>query len=174
MSTIATNRADLGWTDDRVNTLKRMYAEGCSASQIATALGGGATRNAVIGKATRLKLPKRGNNPTKTSSAHARAAKTAERKRVREAVKIVAPKVRVEAPVIPAVVHRLPTKPGTALRTIVDEIEGVPFPRTKTFGVCAWPLWGDDTPADDRRCCGAVTVEGSSYCQMHADRAAGR
>jgi GcrA cell cycle regulator len=166
--------ADLGWTEERVDTLKRMHAEGHSASQIAMALGGGATRNAVIGKATRLKLPKRGNNPTKASSAHARAPKIAERKRVREALKIVPAKVRVEAPIIPAVVHRLPTKPGTALRTIVDEIEGVPFPRTKTFGVCAWPLWGDDTPIDDRRCCGAGTIDGSSYCQMHAGRAAGR
>lgn len=166
--------ADLGWTEERVDTLRRMYAEGCSASQIATALGGGATRNAVIGKATRLKLPKRGNNPTKASSAHARAAKKLQGKRVREAQKIVAAKVRVEAPVIPATVHRLPTRAGSALRTIIDDIEGVPFPRAKTFGVCAWPLWGDDTPIDDRRCCGAGTIDGSSYCQMHADRAAGR
>ena len=39
----------MSWTDDRVETLKRMWGEGQSASQIAKELGG-VTRNAVIGK----------------------------------------------------------------------------------------------------------------------------
>ena len=43
----------MSWTDERVETLKRMWAEGQSASQIAKELGG-VTRNAVIGKVHRL------------------------------------------------------------------------------------------------------------------------
>lgn len=46
------------WTDERVETLKAMWAEGKSASQIAKELGG-ITRNAVIGKVHRLGLSNR-------------------------------------------------------------------------------------------------------------------
>jgi len=48
----------MSWTDDRVETLKRLWAEGQSASQIAKELGG-VTRNAVIGKVHRLGLSNR-------------------------------------------------------------------------------------------------------------------
>ena len=44
------------WTEDRVELLGRLWGEGLSASQIAAALGGGVTRNAVIGKVHRLGL----------------------------------------------------------------------------------------------------------------------
>lgn len=43
------------WSDERVATLRKLWAEGLSASQIAKQLGG-VTRNAVIGKADRLGL----------------------------------------------------------------------------------------------------------------------
>src|SRR5690606_14259054 len=43
----------MSWTEERVETLKRMWGEGQSASQIAKELGG-VTRNAVIGKVHRL------------------------------------------------------------------------------------------------------------------------
>jgi GcrA cell cycle regulator len=44
------------WTDERVVSLKRMHAEGLSASKIAKTLGHGCTRNAVMGKVHRLRL----------------------------------------------------------------------------------------------------------------------
>ena len=44
------------WTTERVDLLTRLWAEGLSARQIAMKLGGGVTRNAVIGKAHRLNL----------------------------------------------------------------------------------------------------------------------
>lgn len=44
------------WTDERVSLLRQMWANGQSASQIAKALGGNITRNAVIGKVHRLGL----------------------------------------------------------------------------------------------------------------------
>lgn len=50
--------ASVTWTDDRIETLKSLWAEGLSASQIAARLGG-VTRNAVIGKAHRLGLKSR-------------------------------------------------------------------------------------------------------------------
>ena len=53
----------MSWTDERVETLKRMWADGQSASQIAKELGG-VTRNAVIGKVHRLGLSNRGGPET--------------------------------------------------------------------------------------------------------------
>ena len=51
------------WTEDRVAILREMYAAGFTASRIAERIGGGVTRNAVIGKAIRLGLPRRGPSP---------------------------------------------------------------------------------------------------------------
>ena len=45
----------MGWTDERVEILKKLWLDGLSASQIAKQLGG-VTRNAVIGKVHRLGL----------------------------------------------------------------------------------------------------------------------
>ncbi|MDO5706230.1 MAG: GcrA family cell cycle regulator [Paracoccus sp. (in: a-proteobacteria)] len=52
----------MSWTDERVETLKRMWGEGQSASAIAKELGG-VTRNAVIGKVHRLGLSNRNEEP---------------------------------------------------------------------------------------------------------------
>lgn len=48
----------MSWTDDRVALLKKLWGEGKTAAEIASELGG-VTRNAVIGKAHRLKLSNR-------------------------------------------------------------------------------------------------------------------
>jgi len=48
----------MGWTDERIATLRKMWEGGSTASEIATALGG-VSRNAVIGKAHRLGLKAR-------------------------------------------------------------------------------------------------------------------
>lgn len=62
------------WSDERVEKLKKMWAEGQSASQIAKELGG-VTRNAVIGKVHRLGLSNRtgsgGGNASETTGAGA-------------------------------------------------------------------------------------------------------
>ncbi|MCO4847300.1 MAG: GcrA cell cycle regulator [Yoonia sp.] len=60
----------MSWTDERVETLKKMWGEGQSASQIAKELGG-VTRNAVIGKVHRLGLSNRAGSG---GSAAAKAA----------------------------------------------------------------------------------------------------
>lgn len=57
----------MSWSDDRISTLKKMWQQGKSASEIAEKLGG-VTRNAVIGKAHRLGLSGR-PSPIKPVSA---------------------------------------------------------------------------------------------------------
>lgn len=51
--------ADAGnvWTDERLQKLRELWAEGLSISQIGEALG--VSRNAIAGKAHRMELPKR-------------------------------------------------------------------------------------------------------------------
>ena len=49
-------RHNAEWTEGRIAKLTELWGSGSSASQIATALNCGFTRNAVIGKVTRLKL----------------------------------------------------------------------------------------------------------------------
>ena len=48
----------MSWTEERIEHLKKMWADGATASQIADELGG-VSRNAVIGKAHRLGLEQR-------------------------------------------------------------------------------------------------------------------
>ena len=48
--------AGLTWTKERIELLTKLWTEGLNASQIAAELGGGLTRNAVLGKAHRLGL----------------------------------------------------------------------------------------------------------------------
>ena len=45
----------MSWTEEKVNKLKELWGKGNTASQIAAIIGG-ISRNAVIGKAHRLKL----------------------------------------------------------------------------------------------------------------------
>lgn len=63
----------MSWTDERIETLKRLWSEGHSASQIAGELGG-VSRNAVIGKVHRLKLESRIKAPSAPAAAAAPAA----------------------------------------------------------------------------------------------------
>ena len=58
----------MGWTDERVELLKKLWADGLSASQIAAELGG-ITRNAVIGKVHRLGLSGRAKSPSSSAPA---------------------------------------------------------------------------------------------------------
>ena len=69
----------MSWTDERVETLKKLWIDGLSASQIAKQLGS-VTRNAVIGKVHRLGLAGRAtpSRPAKRPTRPARPAVVAE------------------------------------------------------------------------------------------------
>ena len=69
----------MSWTDERVETLKKMWGEGQSASQIAKELGG-VTRNAVIGKVHRLGLSNRAGAAGEAAVAAPTAAAASEPK----------------------------------------------------------------------------------------------
>ena len=87
----------MSWTDERVETLKRMWSEGQSASQIAKELGG-VTRNAVIGKVHRLGLSNRAGEGAATV----------------EEPEVAAPPPRAEAPKPEAAARPAPAAPKPA------------------------------------------------------------
>jgi GcrA cell cycle regulator len=91
----------MSWTEERIERLKAMWAEGSTASQIAEELGG-VSRNAVIGKAHRLGLEQRpspvkaGEEKEKKASAAPAAAPAA-----RPAPKAAAPVTAAPAATAP-------------------------------------------------------------------------
>ncbi|MES2494428.1 MAG: GcrA family cell cycle regulator [Pseudomonadota bacterium] len=101
----------MSWTDERIETLTKMWEGGATASQIAEELGG-VSRNAVIGKAHRLGLkarpsPVKPNEKPEIQAAPApRAAKPAEPGPPNAPIAPVAPK-----PVAMAVQPAAPTEP---------------------------------------------------------------
>lgn len=115
-----------GWTDERVERLKELWAKGWSATQIARDLRG-VTRNSVIGKVTRLGLPKRS----------AAANRVASKINNRALASGAAP--QPEATAKPAVARK-PPEPVEIPRT-ADEIAKAPRPwETRAFRECAFPI----------------------------------
>ncbi len=87
----------MSWTDERVETLKRMWGEGQSASQIAKELGG-VTRNAVIGKVHRLGLSNRAGSKEAEEEAQATPAPAAAAPRPEPVARPEPAAPRTEAP----------------------------------------------------------------------------
>ena len=75
-----------GWDEVRTELLKRLWVAGETARTIAEALGGGVTRNAVIGKAHRLGLTGqhgKGTAPARGSAPQARSKKPQRKARLK-------------------------------------------------------------------------------------------
>ncbi|NCU19608.1 GcrA cell cycle regulator [Candidatus Falkowbacteria bacterium] len=102
----------MSWTDERVETLKKMWAEGQSASQIAKELGG-VTRNAVIGKVHRLGLS---NRVGAADPAPASASPTHEP----EAAPVDEAPARAAAPAVEPAAPRVEPRPAPAAAPRVE------------------------------------------------------
>jgi GcrA cell cycle regulator len=139
----------MGWTDERVELLKKLWQEGLSASQIAKQLGG-VTRNAVIGKVHRLGLSGRAA-PSKPARTVFKAPRPA-----RPAATAAAPRRLME----PA---QLAPTPSPA--RYVDESPGTATVLTLGAHMCKWPI--GDPALDNFTFCGRRTGEGP-YCHEHA------
>ncbi|MGD2133287.1 MAG: GcrA family cell cycle regulator [Maricaulaceae bacterium] len=143
----------MSWTDERVEVLKKLWAEGLSASQIAKELGG-VTRNAVIGKVHRLGLSGRATPsrpPSRLTSPH--RPRAALRPALRLAGGTSAPAAAPSIPVDPAPL------PNGEFATVLDLSEHI----------CKWPV-GD--PSDPNfQFCGRKTKVGAPYCEAHSQMA---
>lgn len=180
----------MSWTDERVETLKKMWADGQSASQIAKELGG-VTRNAVIGKVHRLGLSNRVGAPPEPAP-KAKAAEPAPKPaEARPAAAAKPASNPARAPEKPAPEQTAAVQPANGRRPIVPA--GQPLPPQPSAGeispealasvreiekrarkltlmelterTCKWPI--GDPATEDFWFCGLGTQQGKPYCDAH-------
>jgi GcrA cell cycle regulator len=154
------NQSYNGWSEERVDLLKKLHGEGLSASQIATricATGFECTRNAVIGKANRMGLTG-GDKPRRsTRSPRKRQSKGG------NSINMVFGSSRKSAKLF---LEAEPFTPGPELVIPLHERKTI---ATLEENDCRWPI-GDPQHADFHFC-GKMKVPGLPYCEHHCRRA---
>jgi len=141
------------WTDERVETLKHLWDSGLSAAQIAKELACGLTRNAVIGKVTRLGLSGSPKRPSTGRPVRVRKPIFRRVSRVQTALAQVAEKETIEADVECSII------PLHQRRTLLELTELT----------CKWPV---GHPGDtDFHFCGGPSLVGFPYCAAHSRKA---
>jgi GcrA cell cycle regulator len=146
------------WTDERVERLKKLWADGLSASQIAGELGG-ITRNAVIGKVHRLGLSGRAKAP---SSSVPRQRKP----RAPSMFRAPRPMMRGNTALAHMPAYDYGPEPEPEL---IENI--IPIGQRCTLlelneDKCHWPIGDPGQP--DFFFCGGKTGSGTPYCGYHA------
>ncbi len=144
----------MSWTDERVEQLKKLWADGLSASQIAARMGG-ITRNAVIGKVHRLGLsgrtrpvrPSRPRNPFPGNTPHCQYSGNLALKREETMRPMPEPE--------PAPIVAVEIAPGEHVSIL-----------TLNEKRCKWPI--GDPQHDDFHFCGHESGSESPYCRVHA------
>lgn len=152
----------MSWTEERVALLKQLWGEGKTAAEIASHLGQGVTRNAVIGKAHRLKLSSRTSPVQQKTTANsntkeAEPERTAPENDVKPAVEKAPEQDETAAPA------RKRRKNG---EDIPGAIKGVKMEALRER-MCRWPI--GDPQEDNFHFCGGKTPSGATYCRQHAE-----
>lgn len=168
-----------GWTDERVEQLKKLWLEGLSASQIAAILGESVTRNAVIGKVHRLKLS--GRSKPASASPRPRAPGRSAPRRVsagpgRSALGgMLKSRSMLAAPIHGATALKLSPELEVDLDPL-PQVQEIFIPVEQRIGLlqlnehtCKWPIGDPLTP--DFYFCGQASLEGTPYCEFHSRRA---
>lgn len=137
----------MSWNDERVEMLKKLWAEGLSATEIGKRMN--TSKNAIIGKAHRMGLPSR-PSPIRTKD-RAKPKKSTPKKTAQ--------------PVVEPVKSQPEPKPEPKPAKEPAQ-EHSPVLTTKR-GQCAWPFSDPDKP--DFRFCGKPALCGKPYCQEHYD-----
>jgi len=150
----------MSWTEERVELLKKLWAEGLSASQIAGELGG-ITRNAVIGKVHRLGLSGRG----KTTSQQPKARKPRTQQPARPAQPRSAGNTALKTDYVPVPKPVVAPRPAPVAELVIPPEERATI-LTLTEHRCKWPI--GDPSSDDFYFCGRYSGPGGPYCEHHA------
>ena len=146
----------MNWTDERVETLKRLWGDGLSASQIAAELGG-ITRNAVIGKVHRLGLSGRAKSATS-------AAPRQRKPRSTQILRVSRPAARGNTALAQAFEFEVEAEPE-----LVQNV--VPIGQRRTLlelneATCRWPI--GDPGSQDFFFCGGPANTAGPYCAFHS------
>ena len=136
----------MSWTEEREQKLKMLWEKGYTASQIAEMLGGDTTRNAVIGKAHRLKLAAR------ATSKQSRIPK----------------RQNITANSVPNKQEGYISRKSRFKSLLLDknfEAENPKKLEELSDKNCRWPIGHPDE--ENFYFCGRNPVEGFSYCKLH-------
>lgn len=173
----------MGWTDDRVELLKKLWMEGLSASQIAGELGEGVTRNAVIGKVHRLKLSARAK-PTNTTPRARPAARPAPRRPAGPSVSTggsaaasaAKPRQTMSRPQVMGATALAMSPVIEAEMYVAPAVAEIFIPEDKRLSLlqlnehtCKWPI--GDPLTKDFYFCGQHSLDTGPYCEFHSRRA---
>ena len=168
------------WTEQRIETLRKLWGQGQTASQIAAILGG-ITRNAVIGKAHRLGLTGR-PSPIKREAGSGtaparRKASTARTERPARPALMASPAPQPASQPLHQGVVNAPLQSHGAAQTrpampapVADPLPPVarnPQP-TRAHGgskSCSWPVGDPKQPGF--HFCGEPAEPGRPYCPNH-------
>lgn len=131
----------MSWTDERVETLTKLWGEGRTAAEIAKELGG-VTRNAVIGKAHRLKLSNR-VSPIQQNKKPVKSLKTPEKKSKKRA--------------------------SEQNNQHIDHNRKTVSLMDLNNSMCRWPI--GDPQEKSFGFCGDQNISGLPYCSEHAKMA---
>lgn len=151
----------MGWSTETIQALSTLWSKGETAAAIARFIGG-VSRNAVIGKANRLKLPPRRDKAAQKGARRHRSCKTS------STHKLVSTRSRDPA---------LPRVPGPRPKRMEDKSlpplsEPPPTPITTvslTAMHCRWPE--GDPRSRGFHYCGRSVLAGRFYCPHHHARA---
>lgn len=152
---------DNSWTEERVEFLKKLWADGLSASQIATQLGG-VSRNAVVGKVHRLNLAGRGRT---ISISKPKSKKTAPSKPT-TAYREEQPKIYGESASAFSIAGPIARQASRLQEDIVVPISRKLKLVELTEGVCKWP--NGDPASEEFRFCGNDSSDSGPYCIYHS------
>lgn len=153
--------ANPGWTVERVEALRSMWADGMSAGEIGKELG--VSRGGICGKAWRLGLPP-----------HLSTTQMDQRRKSRQATKMRMNGGQFSISVSRThAVRAAPSIVAEALSTPADDL-AIPADQRKTLMQlgdrdCRWPV--GDTHASDFFFCAAPAEAGKPYCGPHCRRA---
>lgn len=166
-------RQACAWTDEQIETLTRLWADGLSCSLIGEAMG--ITRNAVIGKVHRLKLPKRRTtdrisgwkwmNVSKRSKWQSQRATTrAERAKPK-------PKVKLQRVSVP----KPKPQPVEFTADVWEPLAWATPVTLEHVTGCRWPASDPFAPVGSVDLfCNCKPLEGKSYCPEHQARSTGK
>ena len=134
----------MSWTEEREQKLRKLWEKGYTASQIAEMLGGDTTRNAVIGKAHRLKLAARVASKQSKSP-----KKQDEASNLNREERYISRKSRFKSLLLD---KNFEVENPKKLEELSDKN-------------CRWPIGHPDE--ENFYFCGRNPVEGFSYCKLH-------
>ena len=145
------------WTETQDAVLRELHGAGKSAAEIAAIIGG-MTRNAVLGRAHRLKLPTHRAAPSKAQAKRQAKKRRNSPERFEQGKKAKRPVFNIRRPaedILPPTVVPEPPPPPVPMANI-----GI---MDLTSGMCRWPL--GDGPY---RFCGHRKWGDKVYCEYHS------